>query len=359
MIKLLHAADLHLDSPFAALSPEQAAARRAEQRSLIDELVELCSRQQCDLMLLSGDLFDSDNAYGDTIDALIRAFGRCSAKIFIAPGNHDFFTPGCAYDAAAWPENVHIFKTQALDSVVIPELGCQVYGGAFTGRACPGLLEGFSVQDEGLVNLMVLHGEVDMPTSAYNPISQQQIAGSGLDYLALGHIHQASGLCRAGATAYGWPGCAMGRGFDETGPKGCYLVSLERGDVQLEFSALTSRRYEQLTVAAGDDPLGAITAALPPDTQEHIYRIVLTGQADMPDCKALYQALQDRFFSLTLRDRTTPRRDLWENAQDDTLKGLFLKQLQAAAAQGSSEDAVRLAAEITLALMEKREVPEI
>ena len=32
MVKLLHAADLHLDSAFSALPPEKAAQRRAEQR---------------------------------------------------------------------------------------------------------------------------------------------------------------------------------------------------------------------------------------------------------------------------------------------------------------------------------------
>ena len=106
-----------------------------------------------------------------------------------------------------------------------------------------------------------------------------------------------------------------------------------------------ARRYEQLTVAAGDDPLGAILAALPPDTQEHIYRIILTGPADLPDCKALYQSLQSRFFSLTIRDRTTPRRSLWESAGDDTLKGLFLQQLQAAMqADSALEPTAKLAA---------------
>lgn len=359
MIKLLHAADLHLDSPFAALSPAQAAARRAEQRTLVEELVDLCNRQACDLMLLAGDLFDSDNAYAQTVETLVRAFSRCHAAIFIAPGNHDFYAPGCAYETADWPSNVHIFQTQTPSSRVIPELGCQVYGAAFTGRSSPGLLEGFHVEDPGLVNLMVLHGEVDLPASDYNPITQGQIAASGLTYLALGHIHQASGLRRAGTSFYGWPGCAMGRGFDEAGPKGCYVVTLDRGGAQADFVPLAARRYEQLTVAAGDDPLGAILAALPPDTQEHIYRIILTGPADLPDCKALYQSLQSRFFSLTIRDRTTPRRSLWESAGDDTLKGLFLQQLQAAMqADSALEPTAKLAAEITLALMEQREVPE-
>ena len=73
---------------------------------------------------------------------------------------------------------------------------------------------------------MVLHGDTLNPNSPYNAVTKEQIASSGLRYLALGHIHQSSGLLRAGHTAYAWPGCAMGRGFDELGEKGAYLVTL-------------------------------------------------------------------------------------------------------------------------------------
>ena len=97
MIKFLHAADLHLDSPFSGLSPERAAQRRKEQRALLSELVELSNAHGCELMLLAGDLFDSDNAYPDTLEALARAFAGCSAQIVIAPGNHDCAADGSAY----------------------------------------------------------------------------------------------------------------------------------------------------------------------------------------------------------------------------------------------------------------------
>ena len=68
MIKFLHAADLHLDSTFAALDPRQAALRRQEQRRLVTELCRLCRENECDLLLLSGDLFDGRRVYLDTLD---------------------------------------------------------------------------------------------------------------------------------------------------------------------------------------------------------------------------------------------------------------------------------------------------
>ena len=73
MIKFLHTADLHLDAPFAALSPEQAAARRQEQRELLTELAEAANTHDCDLVLLAGDLFDSAGASDETLLALRRA----------------------------------------------------------------------------------------------------------------------------------------------------------------------------------------------------------------------------------------------------------------------------------------------
>ena len=69
MTKLLHAADLHLDSPFSSLSPEQAAQRRQEQRQIVTRLVEAANLHGCDALLLAGDLFDSDNVSADTLDA--------------------------------------------------------------------------------------------------------------------------------------------------------------------------------------------------------------------------------------------------------------------------------------------------
>ena len=66
---------------------------------------------------------------------------------------------------------------------------------------------------------MALHGDALNAGSPYNAVTREQIAASGLCYLALGHIHEKSGLQRAGETFYAWPGCPMGRGFDELGQK--------------------------------------------------------------------------------------------------------------------------------------------
>ncbi len=360
MIKFLHAADLHLDSPFASLSPKQAGERRAEQRALLTDIVELCNREGCDLLLLAGDLFDSDNAFQDTIDALIRALRTCTARVFISPGNHDFYAPGSPYATAQWPENVHIFRKDSIESVVIPELGCEVYGAAFTSANAPSLLQGFRVRDEELLNLMVLHGDALQTDSPYNAVTRDQIASSGLDYLALGHIHAFGQPSPVEKTVYAWPGCPMGRGFDETGEKGVLLGTLTGSGCTLQFYPLPGKQYAIMQVAAGEDPLVSIRQALPEKTEDLICRIILTGEADEIDTRALHSALCDRFYSLTIRDKTVPKRDLWADLEGDTLRALFLHELKQEldAAGPDEQDVISMAARFGLDVMDGREVAE-
>ena len=252
VIKFLHAADLHLDAPFAALSPEQAAERRREQRAFLTELAEAANTHDCDLVLLAGDLFDSAGASDETLLALQRTLSAIRAPVFISPGNHDCLLPGSAYLTEVWPENVHIFKTDEIEAVELPEKNLRVYGAGFTARFEKPLLEGFHAKSDGMTNLMVVHGNPTQAASPYNPITQAQLEASGLAYLALGHIHQASGLLRCGKTCYAWPGCAMGRGFDELGQKGVYLGEISDSGVRLDFLPLPGRKYEILRVEAGE-----------------------------------------------------------------------------------------------------------
>ena len=109
MIKLFHGADLHLDSPFSSLSPEQAQERRGLQRKLPEKMVALANERGCRLMLLSGDIFDGAEPYPETVQALKQALSCFDGWVFIAPGNHDPYTPQSVWAQQTWPENVHVF----------------------------------------------------------------------------------------------------------------------------------------------------------------------------------------------------------------------------------------------------------
>ena len=364
MIKFLHTADLHLDSPFAALRPEQAALRRQEQRALVGKLCTLCRDNACDLLLLSGDLFDGGSVYLDTLDVLRDELCECGAQVFIAPGNHDFLSPASPYLTQAWPENVHIFTSARIESIVLRDLGCVIWGAAFTSPAMPGLLTGFRVPEayQNYVNLMVLHGDAAQADSPYSPISKAEIEQSGLTYLALGHTHARSELLRAGDTCYAWPGCPMGRGFDETGEKGVFLGGIDNGSADVRFVPLDVRRYELMEVTAGDDPLAQILDAIPEQTENDIYRITLTGESESIDLAALQSALENRFYALQLRDATVPPLELWTRCGETTLEGMSLHTLRRALEHcetARQRRCVELAARRVVEVCEGREAPAL
>ena len=98
MIRFLHGADFHLDSAFSALPPGQAAARRRESRELALRLADYVKEHGIDLVLLAGDLFDSASPFRETGEQLAAALGQMRARVFISPGNHDWYGPGSPWE---------------------------------------------------------------------------------------------------------------------------------------------------------------------------------------------------------------------------------------------------------------------
>ena len=360
MIKLIHGADFHLDSPFSGLSPEQAAQRRQEQRDLLDRLIQLAQDRRADLVLLAGDLLDGRQTYRETAQALSQSLGAIPCPVFLAPGNHDPYTAKSLYASLDWPANVHIFSSEALQPVELPALSCVVYGCAFpTSRREDDPLRTFQAQGPaGWTRLAVLHGDVDGGES-YAPIARSSIGGSGLDYLALGHIHQCSGLQREGDTFWAYPGCPEGRGFDEAGDKGVLYVEAEPGACRAEFVPLARRRYQllQADLTGQEDPLAAAQAALPPAVQGDICRLVFTGErgTDSLDLERLASQLAGRCYALTLQDRTRVRQNLWARAEEDSLTGLFLRAMAARCQAEPDSDLLQQAVRFGLAALENGE----
>lgn len=364
MLTFLHAADFHLDSAFGALTARQAAGRRRESRELGFRLANYVNQNNVDLVLLAGDLFDSGSAFRETGEQLAEALGQMTARVFIAPGNHDWAGPGSPWLTVRWPENVHVFREDRLTAVELPEWNLAVHGGAFTApERAESFLAGFSAPEDGRVHIGLLHGEIDPPEARYGPIRREEIAASGLHYLALGHIHRRTEPLRLGKTLCAWPGCIEGRGFDELGEKGFYRGTIgENGRIVLEFVPFAQRRYEILEVdVTGRSPHSAVEAALPEDTARHLYRIVLTGRTGEggADVRGLQEALADRFYALEIRDCTRMAEDIWARAEEDSLRGLFLRELGERRQRAESEaerETVDQAARFGLAALDHRDL---
>lgn len=364
MLKFIHAADFHLDSAFGALSAQQAAARRRESRELAFRLANYVNSHEIGLVLLAGDLFDSGSAFRETGEQLAEALGQMRARVFIAPGNHDWAGPGSPWLTVDWPENVHVFRENRLTAAELPDRAVTIHGAAFTGpEQAEGLLRGFAAPADGRVHIGLLHGELDPAEARYDPIRREEIAASGLHYLALGHIHKRMEPLRCGGTLTAWPGCIEGRGFDELGEKGFYEGTIaDGGEISLTFVPFARRRYEILEVdVTGKSPRAAVEAALPEDTAQHLYRIVLTGETGEggAGAAALREALADRFYALEVRDRTRMAEDVWARAGEDSLRGLFLRELRArwdSAGTEEERESITRAARFGLAALDHRDL---
>ena len=344
-LKILHSADWHLDSPMTGFSQAQRAYLQKAQREIPQRVVSLCRRENCDLVLLAGDLFDGMPGR-DWVDLLKAALADCGVPVFISPGNHDYCAPGSPWLEEIWPENVHIF-TCGMESIGLPDLNCRIYGGGYTSMDCEPLLEGFRAEGKERYQIGLLHGDPVQIHSPYCPITAAQVRDSGLDYLALGHIHKA-GAFRMGKTLCGWPGSPMGRGYDETGEKGLYLVEI--GDTaQIRQVLLNVPRFYDLSVntdeASPEDLLPAMGSM-------DFYRLTLTGSADVN------RDMLERFPNLVLRDQREEKRDIWSSAEEDTLEGTYFRILREAMtdAEEETKQQIRLAAELSRKILEGREV---
>ena len=345
-MRILHSADLHLDAPFAGRTAEEAEYLRRELLAVPGKLADICVSRRCDMVLLAGDLFDG--AYSrESCRMLYAALERMAVPEFVSPGNHDHCGMESPWEREKWPENVHIFTKERMESVAVPELNCRVYGAGYTAMDCPGLLEGFRAVGEERCHVAVIHGDATQPRSPYCPVTAAQIRESGLDYLALGHIHQ-YGAFRSGGTVCGWPGCPMGRGWDETGEKGIYLVELGE-TTTVHFLPLRSPRFYEVQA----DSLAALENALPAAGSTDFYRVTLTGSGGEETGDFLGQ-----FPNLELRDLRQQSGDLWRTADADTLEGTYFRMLREAmdAADEKTAAQIQLAAEISRKLLEGKEV---
>ena len=351
-LKLLHSADWHLGTPFRSLPEAQRERLHRLQLELPERIAALCRREQCGLVLLAGDLFDSPAPPRECIDAVRRALEQCAVPVCISPGNHDYCTPSSPWLTETWPENVHIF-TGAPDYIDLPELDCRVYGAGYQSMDCPALLEGFHAEGDARRCVGVFHGDPLSLSSPCCPVTAAQVRESGLDYLALGHIH-AHGSFRVGDALCAWPGCPMGRGWDETGEKGVCIVTVE-DSASLRAVALDTIRFHELKADISSGAEAALETILPPAGSRDFFRVTLTGsgEADIAKLTRRFSAIPN----LTLRDETLPPLDIWGDTDADTLEGVYFRLLrEAMEADPDSREEIQLAAEISRKLLEGREV---
>ncbi len=254
--KLLHAADLHLDSPMRGLVAYEAAPvteLRLATRVALGSLVDAAIEEKVDAVLLAGDIYDGDWAHYGTGVHFVSEMGRlreAGIPVVIVAGNHD--AESKLTKSLRLPDNVQMLDTRKAQTVTFEDRGLAVHG---QGYATPAVLEdlsiGYPAPTAGMLNVGLLHTSADGRPGheRYAPCSVSALAQRGYDYWALGHVHSREVLRTDPAIVF--PGNLQGRGLRETGPKGATLIELgQDGTVSFEHRALDCVRWDLITVEA-------------------------------------------------------------------------------------------------------------
>jgi DNA repair exonuclease SbcCD nuclease subunit len=259
MFTFIHAADLHLDTPFAGigkLSSRVSAALQDASLEAFDGLIELTLQEDAAFLLLAGDLYDGVQRGIRAQRRFEQGLRRLDARgiaTFIVHGNHD---PLGGWSAIReWPDRVTVFGSDAAQAVPVVRDGVTIATVHGLSHDRPQVTENlarrFRRTEAAGLHVGLLHANVGSHAehAPYSPCSVDDLAATGLDYWALGHVHRRQILARQPWVVY--PGNLQGRhpGPGERGAKGALVVTVEGGQVQEpRFEALDRIRFESLSI---------------------------------------------------------------------------------------------------------------
>jgi len=242
--RFVHAADLHLDSPFVGLKNYQEKLARdlmAATFTAFRRIVDLCLDREAEFLLLAGDLFDGPGRSLKAQLFLRRELARLAAagiETFIVHGNHDHL--GGKSVTLSWPDGVHVFPAGQVEMAEVRRQGAtlaRIYGLSHAGPAEPdNLARKFPAPEDGPLAIGLLHANLDRNSEHedYAPCALADLTSLNYDYWALGHIHR-PGIRREAQPAVVYAGNPQGRHVKEAGPRGCYLVEVDGRQTRPQF----------------------------------------------------------------------------------------------------------------------------
>ena len=234
--KFLHAADLHLGSPFSGLSlRDESVARRvaAASREAFSDLVSRAIAEQVAFVVVSGDVYDGDwkdNSIGLFFNREVARLHRASIPLYLLRGNHD--AESVVSRTITLPSSVAEFSTRAPQTFRLDEHRVALHGRGFPDRAVTeNWIPSYPDPEPGWFNIGVLHTSCDGRDGhhSYAPCTTAELCLKGYDSWALGHVHEYEELSRDPWVVF--PGNLQGRSVRECGPKGAVLVAVDDGRV--------------------------------------------------------------------------------------------------------------------------------
>jgi DNA repair protein SbcD/Mre11 len=325
-VRIVHAADIHLDSPLSGLSrfadDDLAQQLRLASRRALENLVKLVVDKKAHALVLAGDIYDGDwkdYATGQFFAKQMGVLDDCGVRVFMVAGNHD--AASVVTKAVPLPRNVTVMSTDEPELIIDEHLGLAVHGQGFASRAVhDNLVLSYRDRVDDLVNVGILHTAVAGAEghASYAPCSPADLERKAYEYFALGHVHTRRVVNQDHWVA-AFSGNLQGRHVNETGPKGALVVDLaveqkaalsfepldvaRWGKVQVDATGLRSvddvydaveRRLAEHRAATGDRPLLA--------------RVTITGATAMAGALSDRVRLAETVRSLAERTGVTVER---------------------------------------------------
>lgn len=332
-MKFVHIADMHFDTSFTTLTnkPNLGDARRLDQRLAFNKVIDYIKENQIPYLFIAGDFYEHEYIRLSTIEYINNLFTEIpDTQIFISPGNHDPYLKDSFYNKYYWSENVHIFDAKLS---VFEQEDIDVYGYGFDDfyyTNCD--LENAEIKNPDKINILVAHGTLNASNTLekeYNPISEKMLEDKGFDYVALGHIHKLDYNTKPNQRIV-YPGSTVSLGFDELGKHGMIVGNIEKGKIELEFVPIDNKEFVVKEIDVTDmldlDELATVINSI--EFSENIYyKISLIGRRNFEiDLYRLNKLLTNSNI-IKIKDYTKLNYDLEKISKENTLKGLFVKEI--------------------------------
>jgi DNA repair exonuclease SbcCD nuclease subunit len=330
-VKILHTADVHLDALNRSLG-DRAADLRARTWEAWERVIDLATDRDVDLLICAGDLFDVAAPPRGTVDRALRGIerlARTGVGVALLPGTHDCWREQGLWDSPrmqALPDNVHLLAGRGPVSVPLPHLDAAIHGCAHRcGASGQRPLCDLRADPSAAINIGVAHASLDRGDVKDDALlSSEEIAATGMDYLALGHWHTWQDVSAGDVTAV-LPGSIEVPGFGTWSPGSVALVTLNGGAVDVERVEVGSLHSREVAIDAGDlrsteDLIARVEEHA--DTSHLLAGEVtgLAGAETVLDTEEALQRLEDAFFALRITDQSHPAAgDLEDEHLDDRL----------------------------------------
>jgi DNA repair exonuclease SbcCD nuclease subunit len=312
MLKILHTADIHLGAKFSGLG-KSGDRVRAQLKKTFMKIVDLALERNADLLLIAGDLFDSNQASRATLGFALGEIARLGKiQVCLIPGTHDCYDNSSIYrsiDSSSFPPNFHLLVDEENPFIYFEDLGVTVYGkGNRSNRGKETPLPSLNKNFNSRYNIALAHGSFQIPSKSQEddfPVTLEEVEKSGFNYIALGHWHSLQELSKNPMAFYSGSPEQLKFGDKDSG--NILWVELDGEQMRVEKIRIGELSWEKITLSLKDfkNSSEILREIEKYKGDQNILRVVFQGYKNLNsplDLYTLKEVLEDQFLHLELED---------------------------------------------------------